>query len=368
MGKYLDSIGLGHLMSLIKTALGLKQDALVSGTNIKTINNESLLGSGNISVGGGSSAVTGVKGDSESTYRTGNVNLTAANVGAASAANVHHSTSEMGLVTDNGLSRFIVTGNRNPRIDTRESTADSFATLGYLPLMDPSAAPNASSMKAANKVFATPNGSSGFPTMRKLVAADIDENLVTADKGSTSYYGLVNPDGASSGWMRTTVPGLLPAAEGGGSSSLGTSYWPFQNIYGENFYINGHKVGDTAKGAGQSAIDSSISSVSTTSGTTKNLDSIVLAPGTWLVSYSVEFASNASGRRAMTLTTNNTSITSTPVYMVSGAPANGMATNLSRTQVIVNSGTTNITRYLNAYQNSGSSLNCRSCIQAVRIA
>lgn len=40
----------------VKTAYDLangKQDALVSGTNIKTINNESLLGSGNISIGGG---------------------------------------------------------------------------------------------------------------------------------------------------------------------------------------------------------------------------------------------------------------------------------------------------------------------------
>jgi len=33
--------------------LSTKQDVLVSGTNIKTINDESILGSGNISVGGG---------------------------------------------------------------------------------------------------------------------------------------------------------------------------------------------------------------------------------------------------------------------------------------------------------------------------
>lgn len=39
-----------------------KQDALVSGTNIKTINNQSILGSGNITIsGGGSGTVTGVK-------------------------------------------------------------------------------------------------------------------------------------------------------------------------------------------------------------------------------------------------------------------------------------------------------------------
>lgn len=37
-----------------------KQDALVSGTNIKTVNNNSLLGSGNITINGGTLAYTGV--------------------------------------------------------------------------------------------------------------------------------------------------------------------------------------------------------------------------------------------------------------------------------------------------------------------
>lgn len=37
-----------------RTALSGKQDTLVSGTNIKTINNESILGSGNITISGGS--------------------------------------------------------------------------------------------------------------------------------------------------------------------------------------------------------------------------------------------------------------------------------------------------------------------------
>lgn len=39
--------------SQISTALNAKQDTLVSGTNIKTINNESILGSGNINIQGG---------------------------------------------------------------------------------------------------------------------------------------------------------------------------------------------------------------------------------------------------------------------------------------------------------------------------
>lgn len=65
------------------------QSTLVSGTNIKTINNQSLLGSGNITIeGGGSGGVTGVKGNSESSYRSGNVNLTLSNLG------IHISTSD----------------------------------------------------------------------------------------------------------------------------------------------------------------------------------------------------------------------------------------------------------------------------------
>lgn len=48
--KYLDSTGLAYLWGKLKDYF---QEKLVSGTNIKTINNTSILGSGNISVGGG---------------------------------------------------------------------------------------------------------------------------------------------------------------------------------------------------------------------------------------------------------------------------------------------------------------------------
>ena len=46
---------------ITQAALAAKQDTLVSGTNIKTINNESLLGSGNINVSGGGSLPTDVR-------------------------------------------------------------------------------------------------------------------------------------------------------------------------------------------------------------------------------------------------------------------------------------------------------------------
>lgn len=55
--KFLNSTGLAALRNWIIQKLGLKQDTLVSGTNIKTINNKSILGSGNIDVSAGGSDV-----------------------------------------------------------------------------------------------------------------------------------------------------------------------------------------------------------------------------------------------------------------------------------------------------------------------
>lgn len=52
MSQFLDKDGLSYFWSLLKAQLNNKQDTLVSGTNIKTINSESLLGSGNINISG----------------------------------------------------------------------------------------------------------------------------------------------------------------------------------------------------------------------------------------------------------------------------------------------------------------------------
>ena len=50
MPKYLDENGLSTLWGKITDKISNKQDKLVSGTNIKTINGNSLLGSGNITI------------------------------------------------------------------------------------------------------------------------------------------------------------------------------------------------------------------------------------------------------------------------------------------------------------------------------
>ena len=56
--KYLNESGLSYFWSKIKSALGGKQDSLISGTNVKTINGNSILGSGDLTVGGNPTAMT----------------------------------------------------------------------------------------------------------------------------------------------------------------------------------------------------------------------------------------------------------------------------------------------------------------------
>ena len=57
--KVLSADGLTKLIQLVKTTFSTKQDSLISGTNIKTVNNQSLLGSGNITISSGSTYTAG---------------------------------------------------------------------------------------------------------------------------------------------------------------------------------------------------------------------------------------------------------------------------------------------------------------------
>ena len=74
MSKYIDENGFAHFLGKLKTLLDGK-------SNTGHTHAASDITSGNI--------VTGVKGDSENSYRTGEVNLTAANVGAAASSHKH---------------------------------------------------------------------------------------------------------------------------------------------------------------------------------------------------------------------------------------------------------------------------------------
>lgn len=65
------------------------------------------------------------------------------------------------------------------------------------------------------------------------------------------YWGIVNPDGDDQGWTRTAASGILPY-RAGGSSQLGSSYWPFSEVHTQNIYVNGNRMNDFIVAQGSS--------------------------------------------------------------------------------------------------------------------
>ena len=86
----------------LSTALADKQDTLVSGTNIKTINNNSILGSGNLTISGGSA--TDVQINSTSITSGGVANI-------ETKSNYNSSTNK--IITENEITNMAVTNANN---------------------------------------------------------------------------------------------------------------------------------------------------------------------------------------------------------------------------------------------------------------
>lgn len=85
--------------------------------------------------------------------------------------------------------------------------------------------------------FAFPANVSGtvYTTGNKPTTEDI-----SAIKGiyANSFWGISAPNGNATDWIRTTSNGIIPY-QSGGASSLGTSSWQFNSIYGKTIYENG---------------------------------------------------------------------------------------------------------------------------------
>ena len=117
--------------------------------------------------GGGSSGVTGVKGNDETNYRTGNVNISYSDLGicpvtsgGTGAVNVNPNRVFAG--PDNAIGRpwwRMLVADDIPNIED----LNNFSTKVY----------DATISRAANTVLAAPNGSAGAATFRKLVSNDV---------------------------------------------------------------------------------------------------------------------------------------------------------------------------------------------------
>ncbi len=117
--------------------IGSKQNTLVSGTNIKTINSNSILGSGDLVISSGVSSVS-------------------------------------------ATTPVVATGTTTPVISL---------ALNYGDTLNPYAS------KTANNILAAPNGSSGVPTFRAIVGADIptlNQNTTGTASNVTGIVAVAN--------------------------------------------------------------------------------------------------------------------------------------------------------------------------------
>ena len=139
-----------------------------------------------------------------------------------------------------------------------------------------------------------------------------------------------------------------------GVSSGGTYIDQAKNAYGN------------LAGTGRTASNSSSKTVSTSSIT--NIISLSIpSAGIWVIAAGARFASNSTGRRAAILSTANGSWAVDDYGDLFSVPAvNGDYTEGSICKVVTTTGSQ--TFYLNAFQNSGTSLTVYATIRAVRIA
>lgn len=66
----------------------------------------------------------------------------------------------------------------------------------------------------------------------------VDIGAARALTHTNGHWGLTHNDGSTADWIRTTANGLIPY-QSGGHGSLGTSSWPFNNIYSNAYYLRG---------------------------------------------------------------------------------------------------------------------------------
>lgn len=119
MSEFLDLTGLQHFLDKLKALINAKQDALVSGTNIKTINNQSILGSGNISISGGSGG-----GATYSLSKSGStITLTGTD---GTDDSVHDSDSQYGIALNNHTGTYL-------RVELNAASTDATASHVDLP-------------------------------------------------------------------------------------------------------------------------------------------------------------------------------------------------------------------------------------------
>lgn len=173
-----------------------KQDTLVSGTNIKTINNESILGSGNITVGGGTATDVQINGTSITSSNVANI-ITESSYNAstnkiATMSDLPTKTSDLtndsGFITNtvNDLTNYTLSSNLST-----VATSGSYTDLSNTPSI-PSLINNTSSI-VKNTTYITSSGYLSCYSYGKLCTVSLNIRLANnIPNGTALLSGLPN--------------------------------------------------------------------------------------------------------------------------------------------------------------------------------
>ena len=162
-----------------------KQDKLVSGTNIKTINNQSILGSGNISIEGGGSTVVvddALSDTSENPVQNKVITtrVTSIESSLGSKANASDIPTKVSQLEND--STYQTKANLDTALADYAKTSDVNSKNA---LQDTAIQDNADAIATINQTLATKADTSAIPT--KVSQLENDSNFVTATDVSTTY-------------------------------------------------------------------------------------------------------------------------------------------------------------------------------------
>lgn len=65
---------------------------------------------------------------------------------------------------------------------------------------------------------------------------------IVTGRYSSSYFGLADPNGDDSGWIRTPQSGILPYSNSSTDCNVGSAVWIFQGGYFRNVYVNNRNI------------------------------------------------------------------------------------------------------------------------------
>lgn len=209
-----------------------------------------------------STSVTGVKGSAETEYRTGNINITAANIGLGSVNNTADSAKTVAKANQLTTARTIRTNLASTSTASFNGTADiTPGVTGTLPIANGgTGATSLSSVSVGSAATCTGNSA----TATKATQDESGNNIKSSYAASISISGhtitLKNKNGGSLGTVTvpdddtdtkdlTKMSGILPVANGGTGRNDGLSqgvYPPYltstnlSELYNGFFFVHGN--------------------------------------------------------------------------------------------------------------------------------